>query len=306
MEITVVVPLLDEEGSLEELHRQISETLSDRHYEIIFIDDGSRDKSPEILQQLMEKDSMTGVITFRRNRGKSAALAAGFKRSRGDIIITIDADLQDDPKEIPNLISKIEEGYDLVSGWKMDRKDPITKTIPSKLFNWFTAKMSGIPLHDFNCGLKAYRREVIENIQVYGQLHRFLPVLANMEGFSIGEVRVKHHPRKFGKTKFGATRFLYGFLDFLTILYTTRYTKRPLHLFGMLGILSLFVGILINAYLSIGWFMGIPIGNRPLFFLGILLTLLGVQLFSIGLLGEMITRATASEGEKGKFTPPRA
>jgi len=306
MEITVIVPLLDEEGSLEELHRQLSEALADRHYEILFIDDGSRDKSSEILQKIIENDPMAGVITFHKNRGKSAALAAGFKRSRGDIIVTIDADLQDDPKEIPNLIRKIEEGCDLVSGWKMDRKDPFTKTIPSKLFNWITAKMSGIPLHDFNCGLKAYRREVIENIQVYGQLHRFLPVLANMEGFSIGEIKVKHHPRKFGKTKFGATRFLYGFLDFLTILYTTRYTKRPLHLFGLLGIMSLFAGTLINIYLSIGWFMGTPIGNRPLFFLGILLTILGGQFFSIGLLGEMITRATASEGEKGNFTPPRA
>ena len=306
MEISVVVPLLDEEDSLEELHKRISDALSERLYEIIFIDDGSRDKSAEIIQKIMDSDPLTGVVTFRRNRGKSAALAAGFNRARGDIIVTIDADLQDDPYEIPNLINEIEGGKDLVSGWKKDRKDPISKTIPSRLFNWVTAKMSGIPLHDFNCGLKAYRREVIQNIQVYGQLHRFLPVLANMEGFTIGEVQVKHYPRRFGKTKFGASRFIYGFLDFLTVLYTTRYTKRPLHLFGAMGIISLFLGVLINAYLSIGWFMGIPIGNRPLFFLGILLTILGVQLFSIGLLGEMITRATTSEGEKGKFTAPRA
>ena len=305
MEISVIVPLLDEEGSLEELHRRISQVLSDREYEIIFVDDGSGDDSPRILEQLAREDPRVGIITFLRNRGKSSALAAGFSRSRGDIVVTIDADLQDDPDEIVSLLKKMDEGYDLVSGWKMNRQDPISKTIPSKLFNWVTARLSGIPLHDFNCGLKAYRRVVIENVRVYGQLHRFLPVLANREGFTIGEVKVRHHPRKHGRTKFGPSRFIYGFLDLLTVLYTTRYTRRPLHLFGTLGILSLLVGVVINAYLSIGWIMGNPIGNRPLFFLGILLTILGVQFFSIGLLGEMIARATASEGDKGKFTPPR-
>jgi hypothetical protein len=187
----------------------------------------------------------------------------------------------------------------------MDRQDPISKTIPSKFFNWVTAKMSGVPLHDFNCGLKAYRREVIEQIKVYGQLHRFLPVLAKIEGFSISEIKVRHHARQFGRTKFGPSRFLYGFLDLLTVLYTMRYTRRPLHLFGMVGVGSLIIGSAINLYLTIGWFLGKPIGNRPLFFLGILLTILGVQLFSIGLLGEMITRLGSSKIELGQFQPPR-
>ena len=305
MEVTVVVPLVDEEGSLEELHQQLSDVLSGMEYEIIYVDDGSRDRSAEILSRIAERDERVGIVTFRRNRGKSAALAAGFYRSRGEILITIDADLQDDPYEIPRLIEKLKEGYDLVSGWKRNRQDPIIKTIPSKFFNWVTAKFSGIPIHDFNCGLKAYRREVVELIKIYGQMHRFLPVLAKMEGFSIGEVRVKHHPRRFGKTKFGANRFLYGFLDLLTVMYTTRYTRRPLHLFGTMGIVSLIIGTVINAYLTIGWFLGNPIGNRPLFFLGILLIILGVQMFSIGLLGEMITRQGDTEAARGTYIAPR-
>ena len=305
MEVSVVIPLLDEEGSLEELHGQLSEVLTGLEYEIIYVNDGSRDRSAGILSQLAEGDDRVGIVTFRRNRGKSAALAAGFYRSRGEILLTIDADLQDDPFEIPRLIEKLNDGYDLVSGWKRNRKDPISKTIPSKFFNWVTAKFSGIPIHDFNCGLKAYRRVVVEHIKIYGQMHRFLPVLAKMEGFSIGEVRVKHHPRRFGRTKFGANRFLYGFLDLLTVMFTTRYTRRPLHLFGTMGIVFLLIGTLINAYLTIGWFMGNPIGNRPLFFLGILLIILGVQMFSIGLLGEMITRQGETEAARGTFIAPR-
>jgi len=305
MDVSVVIPLLEEEGSLEELHQKLTENLKDFSYELIFVDDGSRDSSPQILSRLAEIDPHVGIITFLRNRGKSSALAAGFGRARGDIIITMDADLQDDPDELIHLIEKVNEGFDLVSGWKQNRQDPISKTIPSKFFNWVTAKTTGIPLHDFNCGLKAYRRNVVDAINVYGQLHRFMPVLAKMEGFSIGEIKVKHHPRTHGKTKFGASRFLFGFLDLMTVLFTSRFTRRPLHLFGTLGVLAFILGFIINTYLTIGWFMGIPIGNRPLFFLGILLTILGVQMFSIGLLGEMITRATVSERDQGIFTPPR-
>jgi len=304
LDISVIVPLLDEEGSLRELHTQLTETLAGRKFEILYIDDGSRDNSAKILSEIAAQDAHTGIITFRRNRGKSAALAAGFFRSRGKIVVTIDADLQDDPNEIPALLDKLDEGFDLVSGWKMNRQDPVSKTIPSKLFNWITAKLSGIKIHDFNCGLKAYRREVIEQIKVYGQMHRFLPVLAKMEGFTISEVKVKHHLRKHGRTKFGASRFLYGFLDLLTVMYTTRYTRRPLHLFGTMGVVSLIIGTIINSYLTILWFLGHPIGNRPLFFLGILLIILGVQLFSIGLLGEMITRQGDTEADRGTFQAP--
>jgi len=305
MEISIVIPLLDEEGSLKELHRQLSEVLRGKEYEILYVDDGSRDGSAAILSELAESDERVGVMTFRRNRGKSAALAAGFLYARGKVVITIDADLQDDPYEIPHLLAKLEEGYDLVSGWKIKRRDPFSKTIPSKFFNWVTARLSGIKIHDFNCGLKAYRREVVEQIKVYGQMHRYLPVLAKMEGFTIGEVRVKHHPRRFGKTKYGVSRMLYGFLDLLTVLYTARYTRNPLHLFGTMGFLSLVAGTVINGYLTWGWFMGKPIGNRPLFFLGILLIILGVQLFSIGLLGEMITRQGETEAARGVFQAPR-
>jgi len=305
VELSVIAPLLDEEGSLEELHRRLTEVLNGREYEIIFIDDGSKDNSPKILKSLKESDARVGLVTFRRNFGKSAALAEGFYRARGDIVITIDADLQDDPNEIPNLLRKLDEGYDLVSGWKVKRRDPLSKTVPSRLFNRITALLSGIPLHDFNCGLKAYRRAVIKNINVYGQLHRFLPVLAKMEGYSIGEIEVVHHPRRFGRTKFGVSRFLYGFLDLLTVLFITRYTRQPMHLFGFLGISALIAGVIINLYLTVLWFQGFPIAGRPLFFLGILLILLGVQSFAIGLLGEMIARFGTKDAAIGEFQPPR-
>lgn len=305
MKISVVVPLLDEADSLEELHRRLNEALADWEREILFVDDGSTDGSGDKLREIAESDPNVGVITFRRNRGKSAALDAGFRKATGDIVVTIDADLQDDPAEIPALLNKIEQGCDLVSGWKTNRQDPFTKTIPSKLYNFVTAKFSGIPIHDFNCGLKAYRKEVTDSIRVYGQLHRFIPVLAKMEGFIVGEVGVRHHPRKFGRTKYGPSRFLYGFLDLLTVLFISRYMRRPLHLFGMLGTIALLAGTIINLYLSALWLMGQYIAGRPLFFLAILLMILGVQFFSVGLLGEMITRSASIEGEPGKFLPPR-
>lgn len=306
LEISVVIPVLDEKDTLYELHRQLSEVLAGRNYEIIFIDDGSRDGSTKIMREIVDKDEHSGLIEFRRNRGKSAALSAGFLRSRGNVVITIDADLQDDPLEIPHLLNKLDEGYDLVSGWKAKRHDPLTKTLPSKFFNWVTSRIFDLDIHDANCGLKAYRREVVEEVKIYGQMHRYIPALAKLEGFTISEVKVVHHPRRFGKTKYGASRLLYGFLDLLTVIYTTKYTKRPLHLFGMLGILSVALGVIIDGYLTIGWFAGKYINNRPLFFLGILLIILGVQVFSMGLLGEMITRQQGdTESERGIFKAPR-
>jgi glycosyltransferase involved in cell wall biosynthesis len=260
-------------------------------YEILFIDDGSTDGSLAKLKELRNRDRQVKIVSFRKNYGKSAALSQGFKLAAGEIIITMDADLQDDPEEIPNLIDKINSGFDMVSGWKKKRNDPLSKTIPSKLFNRTTAILTGIRIHDFNCGLKAYRREVVKEIPVYGELHRYLPVLAHWLGYQVGEIVVKHHARRFGKTKYGLRRFFDGFFDLLTVLFLTRYRQKPMHLFGLLGLITFLLGSLILAYLTVLWFIGPGIGNRPLLFLGILLVIVGMQSFSIGLIGEMITNA---------------
>jgi glycosyltransferase involved in cell wall biosynthesis len=298
-EISIVVPVFDEEGSLKELHRRITEAMNrfGRSYEIIFVDDGSRDKSPEILEELYGEDANVKVLSFRRRYGKSAALAMGFEEALGEIIVTLDADLQDDPREIPNLIRELERGYDLVSGWKRHRKDPLSKTIPSRIFNAVTAWVTGLELHDINCGLKAYRRVVTDEIKVYGELHRFLPVFAYKESFRVGEIPVTHHPRKFGKTKYGLRRFLHGFLDLLTVIMVTGYRRSPLHFFGMIGLTLSFVGLVVNCYLIYLKAIHHNIqGRTPLLMLGVLLMILGFQLISTGLLAELITRA----GHKGK------
>lgn len=291
MDISMVIPLLDEEDSLVELTERIVSQLEQlqKSYEILFIDDGSTDKSFEVILGLKETYSAIRIIQFRKNFGKSAALSEGFKRALGEIVITMDADLQDDPNEIPNLIAEIESGYDLVSGWKKERHDPLGKTIPSKLFNATTRKLTGIKIHDFNCGLKAYRKDVIKAIPVYGELHRYLPVLAHWQGFKVGEVVVQHHARKFGVSKFGVRRFFSGFFDLMTVLFITRYRQKPLHLFGLFGLIVGATGFLILTYLSFLWFQGQGIGNRPLLFLGVLLVIVGGQSFTLGLIGEMIT-----------------
>lgn len=292
-EISVVIPLVNEELSLRELYDGLRRSLNftGGRYEIIFVDDGSTDGSSRVLRELRGRDGRVKIIRFRRNYGKSAALSVGFHHARGEYIVTMDADLQDDPNEIPRLISEIKKGYDLVSGWKKQRRDPITKTIPSRFFNFVTSLLTGIRIHDFNCGLKAYRKEVVKEIKVYGELHRYIPVLAHWRGFTISEVVVQHHARKYGKTKFGIGRFWKGFLDLLTALFTTRYFRRPLHLFGLWGIVLAFAGIVIDAWLIVEWFMGLTaLGNRPLFLVGIVLMIVGIQFVSIGLLGEMITK----------------
>jgi glycosyltransferase involved in cell wall biosynthesis len=298
MDISIIIPLYNEEGSLEELTKQIVQVLEDYNhsYEICFVDDGSTDDSLARIKNLKEKNQNIKILSFRKNYGKSAALSEGFKMASGEIIITIDADLQDDPAEIPNLIEKINDGYDLVSGWKKKRHDPITKTLPSKLFNFITARFTGIKIHDFNCGLKAYRQEVIKEIPVYGSLHRYLPVLAHWKGFAIGEISVQHHARKHGVTKYGWRRFFDGFFDLFTVLFLTRYRQKPLHLFGFFGLTSLMAGFIISLYLTILWFQGYGIGSRPLLFLGILLIIVGMQSFSIGLIGEMLTKLKDEEG----------
>lgn len=296
--VSVVIPLLNEEESLPILANEIKKSFQSVavDFEVLFIDDGSTDKSLKVIKEIAT-DKRFRYISFRKNYGKSAALQVGFKHIKGDAVITMDADLQDDPAEIPNLLKKLDEGFDLVSGWKKKRYDPFIKRHSSKFFNFVTGVMSGIKIHDFNCGLKAYRKEVVDSIKVYGELHRYMPVLAHWQGFTVTEIAVKHHPRRYGKTKFGISRFFKGFIDLLTVVFTTRYIKRPMHLFGFLGALSFFVGLIVNGYLTYEWISGQPLSNRPMLFLGILLIIVGVQFFSVGLLGEMMVHNSQDEKE---------
>lgn len=296
--VSIVIPLYNEEESLRELTQKIVDVMAGMRtsYEIIFVDDGSTDGSFQVLKELHAKDRAVKVIRFRRNFGKSAALSVGFREARGKFVVTMDADLQDDPEEIPGLLQAMDDRYDLISGWKKKRHDPITKTIPSRFFNFVTRVMTGIPIHDFNCGLKAYRGEVVKELNVYGELHRYIPVLAHYAGYRVGEKVVQHHPRKYGHTKFGISRFFRGFLDLLTVLFTTRYIRRPLHLFGVWGMVSFLIGAAIDIYLSIEWALGTTsLSNRPLFLVGFLFIIIGIQFVSIGLLGEMITRQQRSD-----------
>lgn len=295
--ISIVIPLLNEEGNLRLLHQKLTEVLSalGRPYEIVFINDGSTDSSPQILGELFEKDPAVQVIHFQQNFGKTAGLVAGFRQSRGDIIFTMDADLQDDPAEIPAMLAKLEEGYDLVAAWRYHRHDPIDKTWPSRIFNWGVSTFSGVRLHDFNCGFKVYRKIVTERIPLYSDFHRFIPVLAVGQGFRVTELPVQHHPRHAGVSKYGAGRTIRGLLDFITVLFLTTYLKHPLRLFGVAGLAMFGLGGLIELYLALEWLqraLGLadvePIGTRPLFTVGILAMILGIQLFSTGLLGEMI------------------
>jgi len=297
-QLSIVIPLLNEDESLSELETWIRKVM-DEHgysYEIIFVDDGSTDKSWEIIEQLASTNSNIKGIKFRRNYGKSAALNSGFQMAKGKVIITLDADLQDSPEEIPDLYKMImEEGFDLVSGWKKKRYDPISKTIPTKFFNAATRRLSGIQLHDFNCGLKAYSQDVVKNIEVYGEMHRYIPVIAKWAGFSkIGEKEVKHQARKYGTTKFGLERFVNGFLDLLSITFVGKFGKRPMHLFGTLGTLSFILGTLILIYLSIAKIMYAEYGiaSRPLFFFGIVALIIGTQLFLAGFLAELMVRSS--------------
>ena len=297
--VSVVIPVYNEEESLEKLYSELAQILEPySNWEIIFVDDGSDDNSYPIMRQIAEKDSRITTIRFFKNFGKADALSEGFKHTMGDIVITMDADLQDDPVEIPNLINKIQEGWDLVSGWKKNRQDPLSKRIPSRLFNFITRIFTGIKIHDFNCGLKAFRRKVINAINIYGGLHRFIPAIVGQKGFSVTEIEVHHRPREFGQTKYGGSRFFHGFFDLLTMLFTSKYFNRPLHFFGFIGLLLFIVGFIICIYLTFGWFNGIWIGNRPIFFLGILLLIVGIQFFSIGLLGELFIKSTAQSEKR--------
>jgi len=306
--MSIVCPVFDEAESIPTLTEELVSVLRDLEknnrisgYEIIYVDDGSRDGTGTVLSEIIRNYPHIGFIRFRTNMGKSAALSVGFRECTGDIVITLDGDLQDDPAEIPRFLDTLERGNHLVSGWKVNRKDPLSKRIPSKLYNWATRTSSGIPIHDFNCGFKAYRHEVIEEIKIYGQLHRFLPVLAHWRGFKIGEIPVNHRVRKFGRSKFGASRFLAGLLDFMTVFFLMKYRRRPLHLFGLIGLCLFFIGIVINGYLAVVWFHTHAIGGRPLLTFGLLSTILGFQFVSIGLLGEMMVHLS-----KDREDPPVA
>lgn len=298
-EVSVVVPLYNEEPNLQLLHDELVYALFSlkRPYEIIFVNDGSTDGSTELLERLAASDPRTCVIHLRRNFGKATALAAGFREANGKIVITMDADLQDNPAEIPRFVAGIEACYDLVSGWKHHRRDPISKTLPSKIFNKVVSAATGLKLHDFNCGFKAYSRNLVDNLRLYGELHRYIPALAHGEGFRVTEIPIDHRPRKHGKSKYGWERYTRGLLDLLTVLFITRYTKKPLHLFGSLGLALVLLGFGVNSYLAMLWLMGHAIGHRPLLTLGVLLMVLGVQFISTGLLGEMITRSQKQDEE---------
>lgn len=291
MKLSFVIPAKDEEDSVESLYQEISKEAEKitKQFEIIFIDDGSRDKTFEILKKLAEKDKNLKVVKFRGNWGKAAALQTGFNLATGDIIFTMDADLQDNPTEIPNFIRKLEEGYDLVSGWKRERHDPWHKVIPSRILNWMTGKFTGVWLHDINCGYKAYRREVVQDLNLYGELFRFIPIFAAKLNYKVTEIPIEHRERKYGKSKFGFERNIKGFLDLITIIFLTGYVRRPGHFFGFLGLASFFLGFLIGIYIT---FLKLTLGNiggrSPLLFLGILLMVIGIQLLTTGLLAELM------------------
>ena len=293
--LSIVIPVYNEASSLIELYEEIKiNVTSFSIWEILFVDDGSTDDSGEIIRSLHEKDKRVKLIQFHRNYGKSAALSEGFKTATGNFILTIDADLQDDPKEIDNLFKKIQDGYDLVSGWKKTRKDPLSKKIPSKFFNWVTRLMTGVKIHDFNCGLKLYRKRVVDTLEIYGGRHRYIPALASQKRFIIGEIPVNHRERKYGTTKYGGARLFHGFFDLLTILFLHRYTQSPLHLFGYLGLISLLISFGVEIYVVIlKMFFNEPFKiHFALIVFGGMLFVLGLWFFSIGLIGEMIAKVT--------------
>jgi glycosyltransferase involved in cell wall biosynthesis len=293
--ISLVIPVFNEEGNLAELHRRLTEVLASLAlpYEILFVDDGSRDGTWNMIRELRAADSRVLGLRHRRNFGKARALSHGFSVANGAAIITMDGDLQDDPDELPRFIDQLNNGYDLASGWKQRRQDPLGKTAPSKVFNWTVRQVTGVKLHDFNCGFKAYRRDAAQSIRLYGELHRFTPVLAHAEGFRIVEVPVKHHPRTWGTSKYGWSRLVKGFLDLLTVFFLTEYRQRPMHLFGVPGLFSAMIGVLIGLFLTFERVVNDQqIGTRPLLMLAVLLVVIGAQFFGLGLLGEFLAHGS--------------
>lgn len=294
MKISFVIPVLNEEKSLPILVDEIITQTREHEYEIIFIDDGSTDASFSVMQTMAAANANIKIIKFRRNFGKSAALQCGFQAASGEVIFTMDADLQDDPREIPAFLAKLDEGYDLVSGWKKKRRDPLHKVLPSRLFNYVTAKTFRLKLKDYNCGFKAYRRELVKELNIYGEMHRYIPALAHSLGYRVGEISVAHRKREYGKSKYGLERYLRGFFDLLTVKMVTHYVRSPLYLFGRIGLLSTLAGMALTVYLAcLKIFWGQPLSNRPLLFLGILMILGGLQFISLGLISELIVNRVA-------------
>ncbi len=291
--VSVVVPVMNEQETVAALTERITQAFASPDIaatlnEIIFVDDGSNDSTWDRIVSVSQQTPVVSGIRFRRNFGKAAALQAGVQRASGEIIITMDGDLQDDPKEIPRFLAAIRSGLDVVSGWKKVRHDPLGKTVFSRLFNFVTARVSGVYIHDFNCGFKAYRREVFHTVNLYGELHRFIPALADAVGYKVGELAVEHHPRRFGKSKYGLGRLTKGFIDLLTVVTITRFNSRPGHLFGGLGLLVGGIGTLINLYLATVWMLGEPIGHRPLLSLGVLFMIVGMQFVFFGMMAELL------------------
>lgn len=293
--LSVVIPAYNEAESLPELHREVLAAMAtlEMSWEILYVDDGSRDGTDKVIASLCATDPRVKGILLHRNFGKSAALATGFKAVQGEFVCTMDADLQDDPAELPRMFTALEGGLDLVSGWKVKRLDPLSKTLPSKLFNGVTSQVAGVRLHDFNCGFKLYRREVVDSLEVYGELHRFLPALAHWQGFRVGEIGVNHRARRFGKSKFGAARFINGFLDLLTAAFISTSALKPLHVFGRIGLIFLMIGFGLGVWFVAQWLHGDPLRVRPLMLFGAASVLVGIQFILMGLLGEMIAHLSA-------------
>ena len=302
MRLSIVIPVYNEVESIDILYQEIVQSIDTSEYEIIFIDDGSTDGSSEKIAELIQENQKLNLIQFYRNYGKSAALSEGFKQADGEYIVTMDADLQDDPSEIKNLINKLEEGYDLVSGWKKNRKDPMSKRLPSKLFNFITRLFTSVKIHDFNCGLKIYRKSVIKTLEIYGGRHRYIPALAGQKKFTVTEIIVNHRPREFGITKYGGRRFFHGFFDLISVVFLSRYIQSPLYFFGQLGLLSFIAGFSVEGYiLYLKYVRGEPFATHiALLIFGVLLIFIGIQFFSIGLIGEMIANSNQDKESRIK------
>ena len=302
MRLSIVIPVYNEVESINILYQEIVQSIDTSEYEIIFIDDGSTDGSSEKIAELIQENQRLKLIQFYRNYGKSAALSEGFKQADGEYIVTMDADLQDDPSEIKNLINKLEEGYDLVSGWKKNRKDPMSKRLPSKLFNFITRLFTSVKIHDFNCGLKIYRKSVIKTLEIYGGRHRYIPALAGQKKFTVTEIIVNHRPREFGITKYGGRRFFHGFFDLISVVFLSRYIQSPLYFFGQLGLLSFIAGFSVEGYiLYLKYVRGEPFATHiALLIFGVLLIFIGIQFFSIGLIGEMIANSNQDKESRIK------
>jgi len=292
--LSIVIPLLNEEENIPLLYKELSEVFSNRkeHYEIIFIDDGSSDKSLQLLKDIQEKDRHVVIVSFRRNFGQTAAMAAGFDYARGDVIITMDADLQNDPRDIPKLLEQVAAGYDVVTGWRFDRKDPfINRRLPSIIANKIISKTTGVNLHDYGCTLKAFKKEVIKNVKLYGEMHRFIPAIASGMGIDFTEVKVNHRPRRFGTSKYGISRTIRVILDLITVKFLLSYATKPIQVFGLMGVASGGIGFLIALIMTLQrQFMGIPLADRPLLFLAVLLIFVGIQFVSLGLIAELQAR----------------